>query len=318
MSRLGQRVSDLAYATGWGVLRGIPEPLAHGSFRMAADLAARRDGPRARQLRKNLARVVPKAGPTELDQLVRDGMRSYARYWAETFRLPTMDHQRIVEKLDEAFVGRPLIDAALDRGKGVVFALAHTGNFDISGLWMVNRYGSFTTVVERLRPESLYQRFFAYRRSLGFEVLATGGDADVAPYRALIDRLRGNGIVCLPADRDLSRRGVPVTFFGAEARMPAGPARLAAMTGAELLIVDNAFTDDGWAVRVHTPMLVHGREEVAAVTQRMADAFAADIAANPVDWHMLQPLWTEDLPEAARAELTGAKAEGAEEAREAR
>ena len=65
--------------------------------------------------------------------------------------------------------------------------------------------------------------------------------------------------------------------------------------------------EDGWGVGVHSPMIVHEREEIPAVTQRMADAFAADIAANPVDWHMLQPLWLADLAEEPRQALTEAR-----------
>jgi KDO2-lipid IV(A) lauroyltransferase len=288
-----QRLSDLAYAAGWGAVRGLPEPVARGVFRTVADLASRRPGPGVQQMRRNYARVVPKAGPAELDELVRAGLRSYARFWKETFRLPTMDHGKIYEKVNDAFVGVPLIDAALDRGKGLVLALPHTGNFDVSGIWLVGYSGPFTTVNERLKPESLYERFVAYRESLGFEILPSEGGA----YRVLLERLRANKIVCLVADRDLSKRGIPVTFFGEETRMPAGPARLAAATGAQLLIVDNTFTDDGWGVRVHTPLLVHGREDVAPTTQRMADAFAADIANHPADWHMMQKLWLADLAE---------------------
>ena len=90
--------------------------------------------------------------------------------------------------------------------------------------------------------------------------------------------------------------------------MPAGPARLAAVTGAQLLVVENTFTEEadgpGWGVRVHTPIPVHSREDVGTATQRMADAFAADIAANPVDWHMMQKLWLADLDEDRRRALT--------------
>jgi lauroyl/myristoyl acyltransferase len=296
---LTQRLSDLGYATGWGAVRGLPEPVARGVFRATADLAARRGGPGTRQMRRNYARVVPQAGPAELDVLVRDGLRSYARYWMETFRLPGMNHKEIYRRVDDVFVGKSLIDAALDKGKGLVLALPHTGNFDVSGIWLVGHSGPFTTVNEKLKPESLYERFVDYRQSLGFEILPSEGGA----YRVLMERLRANKIVCLVADRDLSKRGIPVTFFGEETRMPAGPARLAAATGAQLLVVDNTFTDDGWGVRVHTPIPVHGREDVIPATQRMADAFAADIAANPVDWHMMQKLWLADLDDDRRQAL---------------
>lgn len=298
-----QKLSDLAYATGWGVVRGMPEPMANGLFRGAADLGVRRNGPGTRQMRRNYARVVPQAGPTELDELVRAGLRSYARYWKETFRLPAMDHKRIYQQVRDTLVGLPLLEAALDRGKGAILALPHTGNFDVSGIWLVGQQGPFTTVNERLKPESLYQRFVSYRESLGFEILPSDGGA----YRVLMERLRANKVVCLVADRDLSKRGIPVTFFGEETRMPAGPARLAAATGAELLIVDNLFTDDGWGLRLHTPIMVHGRDDVAPATQRMADAFAADIATNPADWHMMQKLWLSDLDEDRRKALQGSR-----------
>lgn len=299
MSGLGERLQGAAYAAGWGLVRALPDSLARSAFRAGADLSFRRGGPGVRQLRRNYARVVPQAGPEELDDLVRAGVRSYARFWMETFRLPGMDHQAIYRSLNERFVGLPLIDAALERGKGLILALPHTGNFDVSGIWLVGHQGQFTTVNERLQPESLYQRFVGYRESLGFEILPTGGGA----YRVLLERLRANKIVCLLADRDLSRRGIPVTFFGEQTRMPAGPARLAAATGAQILIVDNTFTDDGWGLRVHSPILVSGRDEVASATQRMADAFAADIAANTADWHMMQKLWLADLPAERRAAL---------------
>jgi phosphatidylinositol dimannoside acyltransferase len=196
-------------------------------------------------------------------------------------------------------VGKRLVEAAMDRGKGLVLALPHTGNFDVSGVWLVGYAGPFTTVNERLKPESLYQRFVDYRQSMGFEIVPSEGGA----YRVLMERLRANKMVVLVADRDLSKQGIPVTFFGEETRMPAGPARLAAVTGAQLLIADNTFTDDGWGLRLHTPIMVHGREDVGPATQRMADAFAADIANNPADWHMMQKLWLADLDEDRRKAL---------------
>jgi len=296
-----QRLSDLAYATGWRVARGLPEPMAHGLFQAVADLGARRNGPGARQMRRNYARVVPQAGPAELDELVRAGLRSYARYWKETFRLPAMDHKKIVRQVHERVAGLPQVDAALERGKGLICVLPHTGNFDVSGIWLVDYQGQFTTVNERLKPESLYQRFVDFRESLGFEILPSEGGA----YRLLIERLRANRIVCLVADRDLSERGIPVSFFGEETRMPAGPARLAAVTGAEILVADNTFTEDGWGLRFHTPIHVHGRDDVASATQRMADGFAADIATHPADWHMMQKLWLADLDDDRRKALQG-------------
>ena len=232
-----------------------------------------------------------------MDRLVGDSLRSYSRYWLETFRLPKMDHGAVAARLDANAEGTEHLDAAMAAGKGAIMVLPHMGNWDVSGLWFVERGFAFTTVAERLEPASLYDRFVAYRESLGMEVVAlTGGSRP--PMEVLADRLRAGGAVCLVADRDLSRSGVEVQFFGEATRMPGGPAMLSAMTGAPVLPVGLWFTDDGWGHRVNPPIAApEGRlsEKVAAGTQAVADVFAREIAAHPTDWHMLQPLWTADL-----------------------
>ncbi|NKQ52799.1 phosphatidylinositol mannoside acyltransferase [Amycolatopsis sp. K13G38] len=305
MSRLSQRASDVGYAAGWRLVRRLPASFAGAVFGLGADFAVRRNGAGVRQLRRNLRRVVPQAGPEELDELVRGAMRSYARYWHESFRLPGMDHAAVQRKADDGLTGVENLEAALAEGNGAVVALPHSGNWDVAGLWLVGFTGSFTTVVERLKPESVYRRFVEYRESLGFEIVPADG---ASAYRVLLQRLRENKIVCLVADRDITGSGVPVTFFGEGTRMAAGPARLAATTGAALLPLGLWFTGDGWGIRIHPRIRVTQRSEVPAATQAMADIFAGDIAAHPTDWHMLQKLWTTDFGD---AEDAGAESEEA-------
>ena len=253
-----------------------------------------------RRLRANLARVVPPG--TDMDALVRLALRSYARYWMETFRLSRITPVAVRERT-EVIDGENL-DKAVASGRGVILALPHCGNWEAAGVWLLDHGQPLSTVAERLKPESLYERFVAYRESLGMEVLPlTGGER--SPSDVLKDRLReGSRVVCLLADRDLTKRGIDVEFFGATARMPAGPALLAASTGAALLPVGLWFTRDGWGIRIHPEVPIAGtgrlRDRVTAATQEVADAFADDIALRPHDWHMLQRLWVSDLPEAGR------------------
>jgi lauroyl/myristoyl acyltransferase len=210
-------------------------------------------------------------------------------------------------------IGGDLLDKAVTSGRGVILALPHCGNWEAAGVWLLDHGQPLSTVAERLKPESLYERFVAYRESLGMEVLPlTGGER--SPSDVLKDRLReADRVVCLLADRDLTERGIDVEFFGATARMPAGPALLAATTGAALLPVGLWFTPDGWGIRIHPEVPIAGtgrlRDKVTAATQEVADAFAADIALRPHDWHMLQRLWLSDLP---GARLPGAGQPGAD------
>jgi KDO2-lipid IV(A) lauroyltransferase len=295
----GGQISDLGYATGWRLVRAMPEFVARNAFDAGAQYAARRGGPT--QLRKNLARVIGTTPEQVPDELIRASLSSYARYWREAFRLPSMDLKKQGELLDAYFEGKEHIAAALDAGRGAIMALPHSGNWDMAGVWLVWRHGTFTTVNERLKPESLYHRFIAYRESLGFEMLPlTGGERP--PFEILTERLRAGRPVCLMADRDLSRNGVEVDFFGEPTRMPAGSAKLAIETGADLMAVHCWFTERGWGLTISEP-LDTSSGDVTVITQKLADHFAANIAAHPADWHMIQPQWIADLSDERRAKL---------------
>jgi KDO2-lipid IV(A) lauroyltransferase len=295
----GGQITDLGYAAGWRVVRAMPEFMARNAFDAGAHYAARGGGPE--QLRKNLARVVGVTPDKVPDGLIRASLASYARYWREAFRLPSMDLKKQGELLDPHFGGQEHIDAALDAGRGAIVALPHSGNWDMAGVWMVWKHGRFTTVNERLKPESLYNRFIAYRESLGFEMLPlTGGERP--PFEVLSERLRDNRVICLMADRDLSRNGVQVDFFGEPTRMPAGSAKLAIETGADLMAVHSWYTADGWEFSTSEP-LDTSSGDVAVITQMLADRFARNIAAHAADWHMMQPQWLADLSDERRAKL---------------
>ncbi|MGI5354156.1 phosphatidylinositol mannoside acyltransferase [Streptomyces sp. CA-252508] len=296
MSTVGDRLTDTLYGLGWSAVKKLPEPVAAGLGRRIADTAWKRRGKGVLRLEANLARVVPGASPARLAELSRAGMRSYMRYWMESFRLPAWSAERVEDAV--AIKDVHYLTEGLAAGRGVVLALPHLANWDLAGVWVTRSLGvPFTTVAERLKPETLYDRFVAYRESLGMEVLPhTGG----AAFGTLARRLRAGGLVCLVADRDLSASGVEVEFFGETARMPAGPAMLAQQTGALLLPV-TLWYDDTTVMkgRVHPPVDVPPAgtrgERTAAMTQALADAFATGIADHPEDWHMLQRLWLADL-----------------------
>ncbi|MFF8651470.1 phosphatidylinositol mannoside acyltransferase [Streptomyces griseoluteus] len=291
-----ERLTDGLYGLGWSTVKKLPEPVAARLGRTVADAAWKRRGKGVQRLEANYARVVPGASPERLAELSRAGMRSYLRYWMESFRLPAWSAERVRTGFDPK--GAHYLTDGLAAGKGVILALPHLANWDLAGAWVTTTLGiPFTTVAERLKPETLYDRFVAYREGLGMEVLAHSG---ASAFGTLARRLRDGGLVCLVADRDLSAAGVEVDFFGERARMPAGPALLAQQTGAQLLPV-TLWYDDSPVMqgRVHPPVEVPGAgtriEKTAAMTQALADAFASGIAEHPEDWHMLQRLWLADL-----------------------
>jgi phosphatidylinositol dimannoside acyltransferase len=295
-------MTDWGYATGWMMVRAMPEFAARNVFDAGALYASRNGGPA--QLRKNLARVIGVAPKDVPGSLMRASLASYARYWREAFRLPTMDLHAVGQELAKTVVGDEHLGAALAQGRGAVMALPHSGNWDMAGVWLAQTRGTFTTVAERLKPESLYRRFIGYRESLGFEVIPLSG-GEQPPFQLLSERLRDNKAVCLMAERDLSRNGVQVNFFGEPTRMPAGSAKLAITTGAALLPVHCWYAGDATRIEIYPPLDCTSGD-VGVITQALADIFARNIAEYPADWHMLQSQWLADLSDERRARLAGA------------
>jgi lauroyl/myristoyl acyltransferase len=187
------------------------------------------------------AKTAIASGPPEVDQeelraLSRAVMRSYARYYLETFRLQIIPDERIRAGMHANMENIDLTLEHMKNGRGVIYALPHMGDFEQAGRWVILiGAGSFTTVAERLKPDSVFQKFLAFRQSLGMEVLPTTGGPH--PFGVLAQRLRAGKLICIVADRDLSDTGVEVDFFGEKALMPAGPAALAIQTGAALMPV---------------------------------------------------------------------------------
>jgi lauroyl/myristoyl acyltransferase len=300
VGRATARLTDTGFAAGWHAVRLLPEPAARGAFDRAGRWAAGRDGKGTRQLRANL-RVVTGGRLTEpeLAELTTRAVRSYARYWQEAFRLPTLDSERIVSSTE--VVGIEHLEKARAGGRPLVMALPHSGNWDAAGVWFIDWLdGPFMTVAERLKPESLYERFVAYRESLGMRVVPlTGGPRPST--EVLRDWLGAGGVTCLLVDRNFGSGGVPVQFFGRAATMPGGAALLAAQTGAALVPTILQFTERGWRQVFAPEVPVDGpgrlKDRVTGAMQAVADAFAAAIAERPEDWHMLGRIWADVPPD---------------------
>jgi KDO2-lipid IV(A) lauroyltransferase len=285
------RLIEFGYAAGWRLVRALPLPVARAVFNAAADRAYKGNGPGTQRLRRNLSMVV---GPdADLEAVVRKGLRSYARYWMEAFRLPSRTKQQFLD--DFRLLDHDELAAVMADGKGVILALPHVGNWDAAAAYWAAIGWPMITVAERLKPEGVFEQFVAYRENLGIEVVPlTGGQRP--PLDVLAEKATRGYAVALLADRDLSARGVEVRFFGGRTRMPPGPALLALRTGAPLYAVDLSFTDTqtvGSVRRIELPDQSEGALDVRVrlVTQRLADAFAIGIAEHPQDWHMLQKLW---------------------------
>ncbi len=287
----GEQAVATGFVAGWRVVRALPEDRALRLFERLADRLHRQDGRGVQQLCRNLHRVRPELDAPALEELTHRAVRSYLRYWCESFRLPAWPVEDLVGRTRTVHEER--LRTPYAEGRGVVGALPHQGNWDWAGAWACGTGVPLMTVAERLRPERLYDEFVRFRTGLGMRILPLTGAAPAMPR--LTEYVRQGGFAPLLADRDLSRNAVDVVLCDASARMPAGPALLARETGAALVPITCRYQGREMEIWFHEEVPVGpGDEGIAAATQQVADAFTRALREAPEDWHMMQRVFTDE------------------------
>ncbi len=266
MRRLGE-------GAGW-----IGSFLARDRFRMAMRHQRRVQGPDA-----------------DVRRAARAVFTNYGRYWAETFWL----HPRRLESVlsRTTIEGIEHLHAARDSGRGVVLALPHLGNWEVAGLRAAAERARVLAVAEELGNERIVQWFVAMRNMMEIDVVIARKGSRVT--RDLLERLTAGGVIALLCDRDLSGRGIPVTLFGEDTTLPAGPISLADRTGAIVLPVGTYFDRGaGHAFEVHPPLELPDGDDaerrIREGTQRLAEVVERIVRRAPEQWHLVQPNWPSD------------------------
>jgi phosphatidylinositol dimannoside acyltransferase len=267
--------------------------LCWGAEFLGSRLAPRFMPAKVALLARHIHRADPSLTPTEVRAAVGRGLGSYARYWVESFRLPTLS-PRAVER-GFSVVGYEHVEATLATGIGPILVLPHLGAWEWAAAWLSRvKHQRVAAVVERLEPPELFDWFVELRRAYGIEVIPLGPNALARLVRAVKHR----DIVCLLSDRDISGTGVEVEFFGEKTTLPAGPALLARRTGAPLLPTAVYYRGRSRLGLVAPPIWCSTeagvRQEVQRVTQELAWAMERLIAAAPDQWHLLEPNWPSD------------------------
>ena len=282
----------LLYLFAWKLIAVLPEKSAYKLADYVSDRIYKKNGKGIKRLRGNYGRVMPEYSSQKLEELTKLGMRSYLRYWFDTFRLSKWSKNRIIsttQVIRENLLRDPILSK-----QGCIVALPHAGNWDHAAAYFCSTGITLTAVVEKLKPEAIFKKFLAYRQSIGIEAISH--KEKTIPI--LTERLQAGKLIALVADRDMSRNGIEVNFFGKTSKMPSGPAILAIKTGAPLITAYVRYTSGGIEIIFDETLKPTNsgseEEQIKIITQSMADNFAKRIKENPVDWHMLQRIWVDE------------------------
>jgi KDO2-lipid IV(A) lauroyltransferase len=282
----------LLYLFAWKLIAVLPEKSAYKLADYVSDRIYKKNGKGIKRLRGNYGRVMPEYSSQKLEELTKLGMRSYLRYWFDTFRLSKWSKNRIISTTQ--VIRENLLRDPIQSKHGCIVALPHAGNWDHAAAYFCSTGITLTAVVEKLKPEAIFKKFLAYRQSIGIEAISH--KEKTIPI--LTERLQAGKLIALVADRDMSRNGIEVNFFGKTSKMPSGPAILAIKTGAPLITAYVRYTSGGIEIIFDETLKLTNsgseEEQIKIITQSMADNFAKRIKENPVDWHMLQRIWIDE------------------------
>ena len=283
-----------AYRSASVLAQALPGPVVDLLAPAIGTAIALRPSDRRAMVERHQRRVTPGLKGAALRRRVRGVYRSYTRYYAESFRLPSVSPEELDDRF--TFEGVDHIDRSVRRGIGPLVALPHLGSWEWAAFWLTRVHQvPAAAVVERIEPPALFDWFASFRERIGLNIIPLGPDAGKDVTHALKD----HQMVALLSDRDIAGGGIEVKFFGEKTTLPAGPAVLALRTGAPLLPLacyDRPHGMHHVVVRPALPVERQGsfRQDVARVTQDIAVVLEELIRAAPDQWHLLQPNWPSD------------------------
>jgi len=240
-------------------------------------------------------------GPDAPESLVRrharESFRNYARSVVEFLRFPKLTEEELAGLVADSF-GWEYLEGALSRKKGVILVMPHFGSWDLAGAILARRAQPFNAVADSFVSPDMNRMVQGARMKQGIHIIAS---QDQGALKHLYRALARNEIVGIVPDRPVEwgDGGVQVSFFGRQARLPAGVAMLALRTGATIIPGFCARRADGKYYGGLYPPIEYEptgdrSRDIQELTQRVMGALEAIIRLHPDQWYMFKRLWLPD------------------------
>ena len=266
----------------------LPRRLSYWIGERVADGCFRRDEKGRRAVTSNLRKIREYQGEMCTEKAIEGGarqlFRNFGKYLVDFFRFTHVSRReitRMIRIVNPEYIGR-----AVARGKGVLVVTAHLGSWEIGGA-MLSSFGyPVSAVVLPMKDRRTNALFQSRREQRGVKVIPIEHAAH-GIYRAL----ERKEFVALLGDRDYGPHHHEVTFFGAPACLPIGPAKLSVRTGAPILpgfMIRQP--DDTFLLRLHPPLEASGLD-AETMQDRVVRVLESEISQNPSQWFIFNEFW---------------------------
>jgi len=244
-----------------------------------------------RAVRCNLRRVTGLEDNKELNRMTREVFRNFAKYLVDFFRFKKIDSDYI--KRFVKVEGIENLDEALLKGKGVILLSAHIGNWELGAL-AVSSLRQPVAAVALTHGDKRINDFFTRQREHGkVKPIKIG-----ISLRSCYETLKSNGLVALLGDRDFSKNGVYMDFFGSPVLIPKGPAVFSARLQAEIVPTFMVREKDDTFRLIFQPRLngsssIEEDCRIKEIMKEYVSVIERCVKMYPTQWYMFRRVWSQ-------------------------
>lgn len=252
-------------------------------------------GGERRKALESLNIAFPEKTAEEREALARASFGELGRTLLEMVRIRAFDARRH-EYVEWEAGSRAAMDAALARGKGVVFVTGHCGNWELLARYVALEGYPAAVVGKETSDPNTTKLLESFRTSGNLRVIWRGS---AGAAKDLLRTLKSNAILGLLIDQDTKVQSVWVPFFGKLAKTPRAAADLALRTGAAAML--------GFCTRIGplkyritmrelTVPTTREESDVLALTSELTHGIESHIRANPTQWVWMHRRWKSPPP----------------------
>ncbi len=271
------------------IARALPLKFAYWIGLRVADLYYLFDHEGRNGVISNLRRIHAWRGIQSSDQarkgIARKTYQYFGKYLVDFFRYSLRDSEELKRKV--SFQHLVNLERAIARGRGVILATAHFGNWELGAAVLGALGYDIHAVVLPSRRSRVNQLLQRQRERRGIHLIPMGRSV-----REVLKRLKAGACVALLVDRDFSPKHEAFPLFGKPAPMPSGPARMAMNTGAAVV---PAFlirqVDDTFLAAFHPPIYPDEAGSADEIQRRLVAALEEVIAPRPHQWFIFHDYW---------------------------
>ncbi len=224
-------------------------------------------------------------------KIAQDSVLKYGHMIVEVLCFPLLNKDNIDKKV--VFQDKAKLQKLLEQGRGIVWATAHFGNWELFGAGIVLHGFKLAAVAQKQNNEAMDRFINEYRTMVGEHVTYKTGVIEMTRM------LEHNYLLGLLADQDAGSVGVMLDFFGKSTSCPKGPAALARLKKSPLVLAlmqegENGIHEIVISEPVEVEYSKNREQDILNATKKLMFLLEQEIRKNPTMWFWLHNRWKAD------------------------